>query len=83
MTIEDKLLSIKHKLDSLAQKRDRRAWEVEQLEKELLDKYGLKTVDAALKEAESAKAKAEALRSEAEARLRDIQDKYSALLEMA
>jgi len=60
--IEDRLLSLKKKIDSLSQKLDRAKWEKEQLEKELLEKYGLKTAKDAEKAAKKLEAEAAAIR---------------------
>lgn len=81
--IEDRLLSLKKKIDSLSQKLDRAKWEKEQLEKELLEKYGLKTAKDAEKAAKKLEAEAAAIREELEKGLTKIEDDYKDLLEMA
>lgn len=81
--IEDRLLSLKKKIDSLSQKLDRAKWEKEQLEKELLEKYGLKTAKDAEKAAKKLEAEAAAIREELEKGLTKIEEDYKDLLEMA
>jgi len=81
--IEDRLLSLKKKIDSLSQKLDRAKWEKEQLEKELLEKYGLKTAKDAEKAAKKLEAEAAAIREELDKGLTKIEDDYKDLLEMA
>lgn len=55
MSLDEKLLNMKRKLDSLAQTRDRSKIEADLLHKRLLDDYGLKNT----KEAEKAITKME------------------------
>ena len=81
--IEDRLLSLKKKIDSLSQKLDRAKWEKEQLEKELLEKYGLKTAKDAEKAAKKLEAEAAAIREELDKGLTKIEEDYEDLLEMA
>jgi len=81
--IEDRLLSLKKKIDSLSQKLDRAKWEKEQLEKELLEKYGLKTAKDAEKAAKKLEAEAAAIREELDKGLTKIEEDYKDLLEMA
>jgi hypothetical protein len=81
--LQEHLMSIKRKLDNLEQKKSKIVWEIERIEKELLDEYGIKDPKEARKEAEKSRAKAEALRKESEDRLSDIETKYKDLLEMA
>lgn len=81
--IEDRLLSLKKKIDSLSQKLDRAKWEKEQLEKELLEKYGLKTAKDAEKAAKKLEAEAAAIREELEKGLTKIETDHKDLLEMA
>ncbi len=81
--IEDRLLSLKKKIDSLSQKLDRAKWEKEQLEKELLEKYGLKTAKDAEKAAKKLEAEAAAIREELDKGLTKIEDDYKDLLGMA
>ena len=81
--IEDRLLVLKKKIDSLSQKLDRAKWEKEQLEKELLEKYGLKTAKDAEKAAKKLEAEAAAIREELEKGLTKIEEDYKDLLEMA
>lgn len=80
--IEDRLLSLKKKIDSLSQKLDRAKWEKEQLEKELLEKYGLKTAKDAEKAAKKLEAEAAAIREELDKGLTKTEDDYKDLLEM-
>ncbi len=81
--IEDRLLNLKKKIDSLSQKLDRAKWEKEQLEKELLEKYGLKTAKDAEKAAKKLEAEAAAIREELDKGLTKIEEDYKDLLEMA
>ena len=81
--IEDRLLSLKKKIDSLSQKLDRAKWEKEQLEKELLEKYGLKTAKDAEKAAKKLEAEAAAIREELEKGLTKIETDHKDLLGMA
>ena len=80
--IEDRLLSLKKKIDSLSQKLDRAKWEKEQLEKELLEKYGLKTAKDAEKAAKKLEAEAAAIREELEKELTKIETDHKDLLGM-
>lgn len=80
--IEDRLLVLKKKIDSLSQKLDRAKWEKEQLEKELLEKYGLKTAKDAEKAAKKLEAEAAAIREELDKGLTKIEDDYKDLLGM-
>jgi len=80
--IEDRLLSLKKKIDSLSQKLDRAKWEKEQLEKELLEKYGLKTAKDAEKAAKKLEAEAAAIREELEKGLTKIETDHKDLLGM-
>lgn len=81
--IEDRLLSLKKKIDSLSQKLDRAKWEKEQLEKELLEKYGLKTAKDAEKAAKKLEVEAAAIREELDKGLTKTEEDYKDLLEMA
>jgi len=81
--IEDRLLVLKKKKDVLSGKLDRAKWEKEQLEKELLEKYGLKTAKDAEKAAKKLEAEAAAIREELDKGLTKIEEDYKDLLEMA
>ena len=81
--IEDRLLVLKKKKDVLSGKLDRAKWEKEQLEKELLEKYGLKTAKDAEKAAKKRKSEAAAIREELDKGLTKIEEDYKDLLEMA
>lgn len=80
--IEDRLLGMKRKMESLSQKLERAKWEKEQVEKELLDKYGLKTAKDAEKAARKLEVEAESIRKELEKGLAGIETNYKDLLEM-
>ena len=80
--IEDRLLGMKRKIETLTQKLDRAKWEKEQLEKELLEKYGLKTAKDAEKAAKKLEAEAAAIREELEKGLTKIETDHKDLLGM-
>ena len=80
--IEDRLLGMKRKIETLTQKLDRAKWEKEQVEKELLEKYGLKTAKDAEKAAKKLEVEAESIRKELEKGLAGIEDNYKDLLGM-
>lgn len=80
--VEDRLVSLKKRIDSLSQKLDRARWEKEQVEKELLEKYGLKTAEEAEKAAKKLEAEAEAIKRELEKGLAEIETSYKDLLGM-
>ena len=81
--IEDRLLGMKRKIETLTEKLDRAKWEKEQLEKELLEKYGLKTAKDAEKAAKKLEAEAAAIREELDKGLTKIEEDFKDLLEMA
>lgn len=80
--IEDRLLGMKRKMESLSQKLERAKWEKEQVEKELLEKYGLKTAKDAEKAAKKLEAEAAAIREELEKGLTKIETDHKDLLGM-
>jgi branched-subunit amino acid aminotransferase/4-amino-4-deoxychorismate lyase len=77
-----RLLDLKAGVDRLAQQRDRLKWERESLEKQLLEEFGLKTADEALKEALKREKERAKLEVEFTAALTKVGDEYQALLEL-
>jgi len=79
-SLEDQVLALKKKIDLLGPKRDRAAGVEETIQKELLDKYGLKTVEEADKAADKADIEADALEIEIQSLLKSTEKEFEDLL---
>lgn len=80
--IEEKLLAMKRKLDSLTQRRDRAVWQREQTEKELKELCGHSDASKAIKEAEKLEKQAAQYQKKAEEGLAKLLEIHKDLLEM-
>jgi hypothetical protein len=83
MSIDDELLQMKRKIASLTKSRDITLGRKEQMERELMDRFGISNADKAEEEAEVSFARHKALSEEIAKSLENIKNKYSKLLEMA
>ena len=76
-------LEMKRKVDLLRSLRDKAQWTKDQMEKELLEKFGLKTIAEVEKEAKKLSLQADSLEAVRLSKMAEIQEKYKDLLEMA
>lgn len=83
MGIEEKLLGMKRKLDSLAQERDRSKIEADLLHKRLLEDHGLKNVKEAEKAITKMEREADQLEKETADGLASIEADHKDLLELS
>lgn len=82
-TIESRLLSLKSSIDTLTQQRDRALWERDNIQQELISKYGLSTAEEALEEADRLEKEAVEMEAQMENAVAEIESKYKDLLAMA
>lgn len=83
MNLEEKLLGMKRKLDSLAQARDRSKIEADLLHKRLMDDHGLKNVKEAEKAIAKLEREADLLEKENAEGLESLERDHQDLLELA
>lgn len=82
-SLEDRVLSLKKKIDQLGPKRDRAAGVEETIQKELVDKYGLSTVKETEEAADKAGIEADALEAEIQSLLESTEEEFKDLLALA
>jgi hypothetical protein len=80
---EQRILQLKSTVDTLTAKHNKAKWAVESVEKELLEKFGIKSIEEAKAEAKKAEEEAKKAEREVEEELARIEEEYGDLLELA
>jgi len=79
-SVEQKLLSLKQKIESAKTEKSKLDGAMESLKKRLLDEFGCKTVKQAEKKIEEMKEKLKSLNNDIQEKLKSIEEEYGDLL---
>jgi len=82
MLIDEKLLGLKRSIEELTQRRDKVAWQHEEITKSMQEEFGFSTVGAADKELKRLGSQADKLEKEIEKGLAQIHKNHQSLLEV-